>query len=163
MWPALSSAKKRNGGPARVAEQAVRRTRPSSNGDHRVVLAVDDRQRHGPLRGLELRVGVGRGLALEDHPGRDRERAGDRLGAVHQQAVGEEAALRVAADEVVLDRVDPLQLVQRLGHQRGALAVGAGEAAEGAPADVVDVSVIERRASSAEVREGSSPLMPRRM
>ena len=76
-----------DGGPAGVEEQpggvgaAVER-------DERVALAVDDRQRDRPLRRLEGRVGVGRGLALENHLGGDRERAGDRLGAVHQEAVG---------------------------------------------------------------------------
>ena len=104
---------------------------------------MDDRQRHRSLRGAQGLVVEDVGLALDHHLARDGERPGDLLGEVHEHDVGEVAPLRMPADEVTPDRIDLPQFVHGLGHQRRALAIGAGEAAVGAPAHEVDVGVIE--------------------
>ena len=80
MWPALSSAKKRTAG------QPASRNRPAAyvahaEGDHRVVLAVDDRQRDGPLRGLQRLVVVGRGSHWKIIPPETGNAPAIRLGA----------------------------------------------------------------------------------
>ena len=147
MWPARSSAKRRTAGqpasrnsPVGIDGAAERDVRD------RVVLAVDDRQGDGLLGLLERLVLEDRRVGLHEQVARDRERPGDQVGAVHHQGIGEEPPLRMPADEVMLDRINLLEVLHRLADQRRALAVGAGEALVGALAHEVDVGEIERRA-----------------
>ena len=118
--------KEASGRPACIDEEIVG-IRSSIECDHGVVLAVHDRQRYRTLLGLKCRLGIGRWFALEDNRSRDREGAFDRVGAVHQEAISEEPALRMPADEIVLDGINALQLVEGLPNQGGALAIGAGK------------------------------------
>ena len=114
--------------PAVFAEEVGGVTAARAEVEVRVILAVDDRQRHRSLRGPQGLVLEDVGLALDHHLARDGERPGDLLGEVHQHDVGEIAPLRMPADEVAPDRIDLPQIVQGLGHQCRALAVGAGKA-----------------------------------
>ena len=142
MWPAVSLVKKWNAGqldsPKREAAYW-----PSPKPTAGSFLPWTIASGTGPLRLAQGLVLVGTRLALEDHPARDGEGPRDQLRGVHQQAIGEEAALRMAADEVARDRIRLLQIVECLGDQCGALAVRAGVTLVGAPADVVDVAVVE--------------------
>ena len=114
MWPAVSLVNRRSPGQSCFAEEAGG-VPAHAEILHGVVPAVDDRQRHRPLGRAQGLVLVGVGLALEHHPARDGERPGDLLGEVHEQAVGQEPPLRVAADEVAPDRIDLPQFVEGLG------------------------------------------------
>ena len=65
-------------------------------------------------------------------------------------------------DEIVFDWISTPELAQRLANQGRALAVGAGEAAKGAPAHVVHISIVERRTVGRKF-VAVSPLIPRMM
>ena len=140
MWAAVSLEKRRSR-PVRFAEG------PGGIPAHGEILTGSFRPwtiANGTSRwaaqGLVL---VGVGLALEHQAARDGERPGDLLGEIHEETVGQPPPLGVSADEVSPDRIGLPQLVEGLGDQPRALAVGGGETFIGAASHVVDIAEVE--------------------
>src|SRR5437867_2668932 len=98
---------------------------------------MDDGQRNRSLRPAQREIGVFLRCTLENQAAGDRESPGHRPGEIHEQAVRQKAPLRMAADQVVGNRIDLRELGHRLTDEGWALAVSSGKTLSNAPADII--------------------------